>query len=398
MKYSSLTLYLEINNLNYVFFVGEYDEQNNFKVVYKLKLPLKEIENNKILDLEKISNLIKNNVYIVEQKFNYIFKEVVLILENFDLTFLNLSGYKRLNGSQILRENIIYILNTSKSCVDETESKKNILHIFNSKFNLDNKKVENLPIGLFGDFYSHELSFALIDSDEYKNLKNIFDKANLNIKKILLKSFIEGVKISDTNRNTDTFFLIKINNNNSKIIYFENNSLKFEQYFQFGTDIILKDISKITSLELNTIKMIISKLEFTDEEKNEELIEKSFFAEDKYIKIKKKLILEIASARIKEISELIIFKNINLKYFTKLSKVVFLEINDNIQLESFKDIYKNVFSSNGNLDLNFLDNLPNEKILETANKLVKYGWKKEAIPITLPQKSLIGRLFDSLFS
>ena len=77
---------------------------------------------------------------------------------------------------------------------------------------------------------------------------------------------------------------------------------------------------------------------------------------------------------------------------------MFLEINDNIQLESFKDIYKNVFSSNGNLDLNFLDNLPNEKILETANKLVKYGWKKEAIPITLPQKSLIGRLFDSLFS
>ena len=26
-------------------------------------------------------------------------------------------------------------------------------------FNLDNKKIENLPIGLFGDFYSHELSF-----------------------------------------------------------------------------------------------------------------------------------------------------------------------------------------------------------------------------------------------
>ena len=116
---------------------------------------------------------------------------MILILDNFDIKFINLSGFKKLNGSQILRENITYILNTLKSCVDEIESKK-ILHIFNSKFNLDNKKIENLPVGLFGDFYSHELSFILINKNDYKNLKNIFDKCNLMIKKILVKSFIKG--------------------------------------------------------------------------------------------------------------------------------------------------------------------------------------------------------------
>ena len=76
-----------------------------------------------------------------------------------------------MNGSQILRENITYILNTLKSYINEIETKKNIIHIFNSKFYLDNKKIENLPIGLFGDFYSHELSFVLINSNDYKNLK-----------------------------------------------------------------------------------------------------------------------------------------------------------------------------------------------------------------------------------
>ena len=49
-----------------------------------------------------------------------------------------------------------------------------IKSIFNSKYNLDNQKVENLPIGLFGDFYSHELSFILINKNDYKNLKNQF--------------------------------------------------------------------------------------------------------------------------------------------------------------------------------------------------------------------------------
>ena len=111
------------------------------------------------------------------------------------------------------------------------QRQKNILHIFNSEFNLDNKKIENLPIGLFGDFYSHELSFTLIDKNNYKNLKNIFDKCNLKIKKILSKSFIKGSNISDNYNNFETFYYVKLNDKNIKIFYFENNALKSENNF-----------------------------------------------------------------------------------------------------------------------------------------------------------------------
>ena len=47
----------------------------------------------------------------------------------------------------------------------------------------------------------------------------------------------------------DTFFQIKINENKSQIFYFENDALKFEQNFDFGSDLILRDISKVTSLK-----------------------------------------------------------------------------------------------------------------------------------------------------
>ena len=207
--------------------------------------------------MEKAFNTIKENIYLVEQKFNYTFKEVILILENFNSSFINFSGFKKLNGSQIVKENITYILNTLKSCVDENESKKTILHIFNSKFNLDNKNIENLPIGLFGDFYSHELSFAMIDQNNYKNLKNILEKCNLKIRKVLLKSFVKGVFTSDQNINTETFFQIKFDEDESKIFFFENNSLKFEQEFKFGINIILKDISKVTALKISDVKTIL---------------------------------------------------------------------------------------------------------------------------------------------
>ena len=141
MKNSSLTLYLEINNLNFAFFVVNIDENNNLKIIYEQDVPLMGIEKNRISDLEKAFELVKQNIYLIEQKLNHTFKEIVIVLDNFNPTFINLTGFKKLNGSQVLRENITYILNTLKSYVNEIDNTKKILHIFNSKFNLDNKKV-----------------------------------------------------------------------------------------------------------------------------------------------------------------------------------------------------------------------------------------------------------------
>ncbi len=124
MKNYAYNLYLEINNTNLIFFVGENNEDNNLKIFNKFSVPIEGIENNKIINFEKAFNLIKQNILIIEKKFNFTFKEIILILENFNPTFINLSGYKKLNGSQILRENITYILNILKSLVNEVETKK----------------------------------------------------------------------------------------------------------------------------------------------------------------------------------------------------------------------------------------------------------------------------------
>ena len=59
MKNLPLSLYLEINDLDYVFYVGEIDDQNNLKIIYVSNIFLKGIENNRISDLEKTFNHIQ---------------------------------------------------------------------------------------------------------------------------------------------------------------------------------------------------------------------------------------------------------------------------------------------------------------------------------------------------
>ena len=396
MRDKLLTLFLEINQLNFIFFVTKSDDRNNFKTVYKMYVPIVGFQNNNITDIEKVSSLIKENIYLIEKKFNFTFKEVVLIFEKLSFKFLNISGYKALNGSQILRENITYIINTIKSIVDKNEQKKTIIHIFNSKFILDKKKIDNLPIGLFGDFYSHELSFTLIDTNNNKNIHNIFEDCNLKIKKIFVQSFIKGAYISDKNSNTDTFFFIEILKNKSKIFFFENNSLKFEQNFNFGSDIIIQDICKITFLKKETVQLILNKIKY-NELLGEDLIEENLLNEEGYRKIKKKLIYEIISARIKELSEIMIFKNINFKYYNTLSNIIFLDINKSSQFKNLKEIYRSEFSLNEKFIINILEDKTDDEMFQFMSKLVHYGWKKEAIPVTQSQKSLIARVFETIF-
>ena len=131
MKIYSPTLFIEINNSEYIFAVGDENEQEKFNLIYKIIVPNLGIKNYRIIDFDLAFNTIKKQIYIIEQKLNFTFKETIIIINNFNCSFINLTGFKKLNGSQILKENITYILNSLKSNIDKIENKKTILQIFN---------------------------------------------------------------------------------------------------------------------------------------------------------------------------------------------------------------------------------------------------------------------------
>ncbi len=115
-------------------------------------------------------------------------------------------------------------------------------------------------------------------------------------------------------------------------------------------------------------------------------------------KKKKKLILEIAEARIQEISNIIIFKNINLIRFLDYQFPIFLKIKDVTNLKCFEEHYKLFFSYRNNYELHFKEDITIDRIYHGLFKLVQYGWKREAVPVIHEKKSLIARFFDLLFN
>jgi len=398
MKIYSPKLFIKFDLEEISIIVYNTDELDNFKILEKQIFPIIGFDNKKINDLEKIFKEIKKNILIIENKINYFFKDLIIILNNFNISFLNLSGFKKLNGTQVTKENITYIINSLKSNVDEFENNKKILHIFNSKYSLDKKKIDNIPIGLFGDLYSHELSFNLMNDNDYKNLKSIFDKCNLKIKKILLDSFVKGSLISEKNQDIETFFYVQMDKNYSKIFYVENDSVKFEQDFKFGTEIIINDIVKITKLKPEIIKKILENYITDKKFLDSSYIEKEYFEDQQYRKIKKELIFNIAEARIKELSENLVNKNIKFAGSINRVKVIFLGFINSQEYNFFKDLYSDQFSNRLKLITKFIECPKIDEEVVQAIKIDQFGWKKEAIPVTVNKKSYIGRILQKIFS
>ena len=104
----------------------------------------------------------------------------------------------------------------------------------------------------------------------------------------------------------------------------------------------MKDISKITFLKIETVKTILSKIKFEENIPKDELIDKELLSKEKNNKIKK-LIYDIILARLEEIAELIIFNNINLNYYNKNSRVIFLEIDSSLNINGIEEILKKFF-------------------------------------------------------
>ena len=390
-------LFVEINYSNYIFVVGIIDEKENIKIIEKIIIKNEGIIENKFTNINQAQEIIKKNIHLIEDKLDCVFKEVTIIIDNFEYSSINISGFKKLNGFQVLKENISYILNSLKSVITENEKGKSILHIFNSKNILDGTSIENLPIGLYGDFYSHELTFFLIRSNDLKNIKQIFNKSNIDIKKVLIKNFIEGIQLINKDNN-ETFFKIKISKEKSDISFFDKSSYRYVEHFKFGSNIILKDIEKVCSINHEIISNILLDKFFVNKDyKEDEYLNEKYFTNDSYRKIRKKLILDIANARIEEISNIIFKKNININSFRKNCDKVYIIIEEEDVFENFHNSFESYFSKNDNFKTVSINDFQIDQLIINAANLLFYGWKKEAIPVTQSKNSLISKIFKSIF-
>ena len=95
MRNNPSILIIEINKNDFIFICGKSDENFNFELIQEVKVPLNGIEKNKIKDSQLVRKIIKENIIDIEKKINFSFKDIILIINNFNCNVINFSGYKK---------------------------------------------------------------------------------------------------------------------------------------------------------------------------------------------------------------------------------------------------------------------------------------------------------------
>ena len=108
-------------------------------------------------------------------------------------------------------------------------------------------------------------------------------------------------------------------------------------------------------------------------------------------------ILNICNARIDEIIDLIISKNINLKNFDKRNLDLYIYFEDNNLLKNLSHQFKKRINSGLSVETHYNFEANQENTAKIFSELISRGWVKEAIPVTKKKKSLISRIFSLIF-
>jgi cell division ATPase FtsA len=112
LKEPYLIINLDDNKIN--FFVISFDKNKNYNLIKNINIDSVGIQNGRIVNIKLVAELIKKNLNLLEDELNFFFSNASIIISPSDVNCLNVSGYKRLNGSQVSKESITYILNDIK--------------------------------------------------------------------------------------------------------------------------------------------------------------------------------------------------------------------------------------------------------------------------------------------
>ncbi len=400
MELNEPYLIISLDDNKAIFFVISYNENKDYKLIKNSTVKSEGIQDGKIVDIELVGKIIKKIINSIEDELDHFFSKASVIINPDNINCLNISGYKKLNGAQISKEDITFILNDIKKTIITNEDKYSLVHLFNSNFFLDSDNLENLPIGLFGEFYNQNMTFFLVNKNILKNIKLTFSNCGINIDRIILKSFVEGINFLLKNQNNKSFAAITLENERTNISLFKNKSYVLSQDFNFGIDVIVKDISKLCSLKNREVDFLLRKINLKEALDNDKdsYVDKNFFSESPYRKIKYQLILDIIAARLDEIIEICFAKNINLSYFRQNNNTIYITIE---KFEYFKNI-EFALRKNQYINSKFVFGEKEEdcslSILNGTAELIGKGWEKEAIPVIQSKKSFISGFFSKLFS
>ena len=292
------------------------------KVENQLELKIK---NNQSNNLSREEDLVEDLIFNLEKKNGEYLDEISLMIDNPNILLISLSIFKK-SDEKILNDNFLkYIIDDAKFEINKNYPNYEIVHSISKNFFLDEKKFSEIPKNLHHNKFAIEFNFFMYPKFFLENLRKIFAKQNVTIKKFIFSSYSKSIfylnKISDQKK----VILVDIGFEKTCAFLFENKKMQQFKILPIGGNHITKDISKILKIEISKANEI--KLNFNNINDDKDLNQDQIELIKKIIISRTEELLEISTLFLKVNDDL---KNVKLVFFGNGSKILDSKFKSNI--------------------------------------------------------------------
>jgi len=397
---------IELGNKNISCLIFKINDNNESEILSTSITPSEGIYNDVVVNLGKASNSIRLCIGAAEKKAKVSLKKINVVFEQPDFLCTNFSKHKKIDGSKIDRVDIEFLLKEAKKQLILNDKHQSIIHIFNYNYIVDEKTFVEEPIGVYANSLTHEITFITAPKNNLKNINQAFIDCDLEIERLISRTFTLGVKLFNDKELEFGSVLINLENEKISLGIFKNLALIYSITLPIGINHLAKDISKVCSLNQDESESIINSIDFSFK-KNKDIFDEnnylknSYFTYSNYRKISKDLVVDVIKSRLDEICNIIkkelVISGLNLD--AGINTLLFGESSDLINLEIY---FLNFFGHNvrkvskssdiEDIEKNFAPSLG-------ALKIIKDGWETEAIAeISDKNKkkiSFFGKIFNN---
>ena len=263
--------------------------------------------------LEKIKLLIRD----AESKISTHLENLTVLYDSSDIFTIELSIKKKLEQKITLKDFCSSIVLEAKQLIKNSYPNKKIIHSIVKKYIINDNEFLNIPEKIFKkDSVILEIIFISLPYYQYKNVREIFKKNNLNILSFFSSSLVKSFKYINYFKNNKFVSFLDIGLDRTTLILFDQQRFDSLNSIPIGGNHISKDISQIMKLNIDeseSLKKSFNKSEidfsYDDESSDENKdIVKKIIGKNISIDLLKKVVL----ARIEEIIKLSL-KDINIR-------------------------------------------------------------------------------------
>ncbi len=376
---------IELGDINIKCVIFKINNNNDSEILSTSITDSEGIHNDIVVNLKKATHSIRSCINTAEKKAKISLKKINVIFEQPDFLCTRFSKNKKIDGSKIYKDDIEFLLKESKKQLTLNDRNQSIIHIFNHNYIVDGKTFDDEPIGVYADQLTHEMTFITTKKNNLKNIKQALIDCDIEIERFISRTFTLGVELFEKKKLQSGSALINLEFEKTSFGLFKNLAIVHSITFPIGINHIIKDISKVCSLNLDESNNIINNIDFSFKNNSNifdesDYLKNSYFTNSNFRKISKNLILNVIKARLDEIIDRS-NKQMIVPGFNSTSAIHFI-FHGGSNLTGIDEYFANFFGSglknvdkdtNKNLEENFISCLG-------AIKIIKDGWETEAIP------------------